>query len=131
MAKRRCTETNKRGERCGFPPQRENDLCWLHDPEHAEAAQEARRTGGMRRKRENTLSGAFDFAGIESEGGLARLLDIAAFDTLAQEAGHQKARTLVAIVVAGEKVLHAKELEERVEALESVLGDGLKKDGRR
>lgn len=125
--KRRCAAKNKRGEPCGFTPLRDNDLCWAHDPENAEAAQEARRHGGLRRRRENTLAGAYEFDGIESEGALARLLDIATYDALSLDLGVAKVRTLVAIVQTAERVLHGQELEKRVEELESVLGDRLKK----
>jgi hypothetical protein len=119
------------GEACKQAPLRDKDLCYWHDPENEKAAQEARRDGGLRRKRESTLAGAYEFEGILTDGGIARLLDIAAFDTLAQEAGHQKSRTLIAIVLAAEKVVHAAEVEERLIALESVMGDRLKNGGRR
>ena len=36
----------------------------MHSPEHAKEVQEARRLGGLRRKREVTLSGAYDFEGL-------------------------------------------------------------------
>src|SRR5689334_18863662 len=91
--KRRCKAANKRGEPCGFPPLTDSDLCWAHDPENEEAAQEARRLGGVRRKRETTLAGAYEFGGILADGGVARYIEIAAFDSLALDAGHAKIRT--------------------------------------
>ena len=126
MAKRKCRETNKRGDRCGFSPQRESDVCWLHDPDHADEAREARRHGGLRRKRESTLAGAYEFDGILSEGGIGRYLDIAAYDALSLDFGVAKVRAMVAIAQVAEKVLHGADLQERVEALESVMGDKLK-----
>lgn len=118
------------GEDCRQSPLRERDYCYWHDPENEEAAQEARRHGGLRRKRESTLAGAYDFDGITSEGALARLLDVAAYDALALDAGLGKVRAIVAIVQVGEKVLLAQDFEQRLNEIESVLGDRIKKPRR-
>ena len=124
--KRRCKAENRSGDPCGFQPMLESDLCWVHDPENEEAAQEARRLGGVRRKRESTLAGAFEFDGILAPGGLARYVEIMASDTLGLEFGYTRVRAMVAVAGIAEKVIHAKELEERIADLESVLGDKLK-----
>jgi len=129
--KRRCKATNKRGEPCGFQPMLESDLCWVHDPANEEAAQEARRVGGVRRKRESTLAGAYEFEGILAENGLARFIEIAAYDVLALDAGHSKIRAMVAVAQAAEKIIRGQEMEERIAALESVLGDRTKRGGGR
>ena len=114
------------GEGCKQAPLRDREFCFWHDPESEEAANEARRTGGLRRKREGTLAGHFEFDGIESPGGLARLLNIAVYDCLSLDLSANRVRALVAIVQTAEKVLLAQEMEKRVEALESVMGDKLK-----
>lgn len=129
--RRHCKATNKRGEACGFQPMRESDLCWHHDPENEEAAQDARRLGGVRRKRESTLAGAYEFDGILSDSGIARYLDIVAYDALSLDHGVARVRAMVAIVLAAEKVLRGEDVEARVAALESVLGDRLKNGVRR
>lgn len=130
--RRRCKATVlTTGEGCRQNPLRDKDFCFWHDPESEEAAKEARRTGGLRRRRESTLAGAYEFDGIESEGGLARLLNIAAYDALALDTGVNKVRSIVAIVQAGERVLHNQELEARVAELESLMGDRPKKGGTR
>lgn len=118
------------GEECRQAPLREREFCYWHDPENEEAAQEARRHGGLRRKRENTLAGAYDFDGINSEGSLARLLDIASYDALSLDVGLGKVRAIVAIVQTAEKVLLAQDFEQRLEAIESVLGERVKEKRR-
>jgi hypothetical protein len=129
--KRRCKAANKRGEPCGFPPLTDSELCWAHDPENEEAAQEARRLGGVRRKRETTLAGAYEFGGILADGGLARYIEIAAFDSLALDAGHAKIRTMVAVAQVAEKVLKTEELERRLAELEEILRDQIKEASKR
>ena len=53
----------------------------MHSPEHAQEAQEARRLSHLRRKREATLSGAYEFEGLDNVQGLKRILEIATLDT--------------------------------------------------
>ena len=48
----------------------------MHCPEHAAEAAEARRLGGLRRRREVAVSGAYDFCGLESVGDIRRLLEV-------------------------------------------------------
>ncbi|MEO8539160.1 MAG: hypothetical protein ABI577_05420 [bacterium] len=114
------------GEDCRQSPLIDRDFCFWHDPESVDAAKEARRTGGLRRRREGTLAGHFDFEGIESDGGLARLLNIAVFDCLSLDLSVNRVRALVAIVQTAEKVLLAQEFEQRLASIESVLGERLK-----
>ena len=48
----------------------------MHSPENAEEVAEARRLGGLRRRREVAVSGAYEFDGLETVAGLRRLLVI-------------------------------------------------------
>jgi hypothetical protein len=109
-----------------MPPLRESRFCLSHDPEHAEAAQEARRLGGQRRKREGMLAGAYEFDGLHNSEDLKRLLDIAAYDALALDNSVARVRTLIALVEAGKKLFETTELEERVAQVESVMEARLK-----
>ena len=43
---------------------------------------EARRLGGLRRRREVAVSGAFDFVGLQNVPDIRRLLEVAMLDTL-------------------------------------------------
>ena len=40
------------------------DFCLFHSPDHEEEAAEARRLGGLRRRKEKTLAGAYEFRGL-------------------------------------------------------------------
>ncbi len=82
---------------------------------------EARRLGGLRRRREVAVSGAYDFDGLETVAGLRRLLVIAALDSLGLENSIARARTLVYLVGVAGKLLETGELEDRVAHLEHAM----------
>jgi len=121
------------GEECRQSPLKERDWCFWHDPDNETVAADARRLGGQRRKREGTLSGAFELEGLGSIADLRRVLEIALFDSLALDNGVNRNRTLIAITQAGAKLLEVGEFEERLAAIESVMEPRLKSEqkGRR
>ncbi len=61
---------------------RASKFCFWHDPAHAEEMAEARRLGGLRRRKEKAVEGAYDFGGLVDVSQVRRLLEIAALDTL-------------------------------------------------
>ena len=122
MLARTCTAIAHTGRRCGAGPMSESDYCFWHDPDHVEEAAAARKLGGHRRKREATVSGAYEFEGLNGPQDLKRLLEIACFDALALETSIARVRTIIAIVQAGAKLFEVTDLEERLEALEATLG---------
>lgn len=111
------------GEPCHSPKLQEGDYCLMHSPEHAEEVSEARRLGGLRRRREVAISGAFDFVGLETVSDICRLLEVAVLDTLGLENSIARNRTLAYLATSAIKLLEVGELEQRLESLEAaVLG---------
>jgi len=121
VATRACKFRKEDTEACQAPPLLASDFCFWHDPEHAQEAAEARRLGGIRRRRERTVSGAYEFEGLESVPSIRRVLEIAVLDTLGLENSIARGRALIAAVLAAAKLLEAGEHEERLEALEATL----------
>ncbi len=121
LKQRRCSGTNAQGQPCGYGALRGKDLCFWHDPAHAEEAREARRLGGQRRRREGVLQGSYDFDGLETVSDLRRLLEIATTDALALENSVARIRVLVSVVQVGAKLLETGELEERITRLERTV----------
>jgi len=97
---------------------KEGEYCLMHSPEHAAEAAEARRLGGLRRRREVAVTGAFEFPGLQSVADIRRLLEIAVLDTLGLENSISRARTLAYLAMAAIKLLDVGELEQRLTALE-------------
>jgi len=93
----------------------------MHSPEHAQEVQEARRLGGLRRKREATLSGAYDFEGLETVSGIRRLVEVAAMDTLGMENSISRSRTLAYLAQVALRTLEVGDLEERIITLEQAV----------
>ncbi|MDA1129508.1 MAG: hypothetical protein O2913_12545 [Chloroflexi bacterium] len=93
----------------------------MHSPDNAEEVAEARRIGGLRRRREVAVSGAYEFDGLETVAGLRRLLMIAALDTLGLENSIARARTLIYLVGVAGKLLETGELEQRIAVLEGAI----------
>ena len=91
---RHCQAIATGGQPCNATPLREAPHCFWHSPEHHGAAQEARRLGGLRRQREATVSGTYEFDGLASPDAIRRLLEIAVTDTLALENSVARSRSL-------------------------------------
>ena len=118
--KRLCAHVMADGQRCRAAPLREGRHCFLHDPERAADAAEARRVGGIRRRRESTLEIAYDLAGLDSVEGIRRLLEVVVADALSLDNGIGRLRVLIAAVSAAGRLLDAGELEARITALEAI-----------
>lgn len=123
LGNRTCSAVLDTGRQCGATPQRETDYCFWHDPEQVEAAAEARRLGGQRRRREGIITSAFDFEGLADVTSIRRLLEVAVVDTLQLENSVARNRTLAALAQSASKLVEAGELAARVSALESLLAD--------
>ena len=82
----------------------------MHSPEHAEDMAEARRLGGLRRRREVAVSGAYDFVGLQTVADIRRLLEVAVLDTLGLENSIARARTLAYLATTAIKLLEVGEL---------------------
>ena len=143
VMRRRCQIRRADGRPCGMPPQRDRPYCFAHDPERAEEAAEARRLGGLRRRKEGTVAIAYDLPGLDTVEGIRRLLEIVVTDGLGLENSIARLRALTSTAVAATNLLKVGELEDRVAALEAahrrgedaapavgLLDDGLLEDHR-
>jgi hypothetical protein len=99
-----CAGTKADGTPCRTRPLRGERHCLWHSPDHTEEAAEARRLGGLRRKRERTVALAYDLEPLDSVASIRRLLDIAAVDTLSLENSVARSRVLLGIVGVAAKL---------------------------
>jgi len=118
---RTCRFVREDGSPCRSTPMKGEDYCFWHSPEHAEEADEARRLGGLRRRRERTVAGAFEFGGLATVTDIRRLLEVATIDTLSLENSVARSRTLAYLAQSALKCLEVGELEERLALLEAAV----------
>jgi hypothetical protein len=121
LARRTCTHRMTDGQLCRAGPQRERPFCFAHDPERATEAADARRLGGLRRRKEGTIAVAYDLPGLDSVAGIRRVLDIVVADGLGLENGIAKLRILIAVAGAATNLLKVGELEDRLAVLEAAV----------
>lgn len=118
---RTCSGTAETGERCRQAPLRGKSFCFWHDPDSTEEAEQARRLGGQRLRRDKTVEGAYDLEGLNSVPHIRRVIEIAIVDALSLENSIARVRALMAGALAAAKLLEVGELEERLEAVEAAL----------
>ncbi len=118
---RTCTRPLPDGRRCRAWPLRDQPFCFWHAPDREEEAAEARRLGGLRRRRERTVAGAYELEGLASIPALRRILEVVAVDTLSLDNGIARSRVLIALVATAAKLIEIGELEDRIARLEASL----------
>ena len=121
VMRRRCVFPRSDGQPCQMAPQHDRPYCFSHDPERAADAAEARRMGGMRRRKEGTIAVAYDLPGLDAVAGIRRLLEIVVTDGIGLDNGIARLRVLISTAVAAMNLLKVGELEERLAALESAV----------
>ena len=121
VIRRRCEFGKADGRPCAMAPLHDRPYCFAHDPERAAEAAEARRLGGLRRRKEGTVAVAYDLPGLDTVVGIRRVLDIVVTDGLGLDNGVQRLRVLIAAAGAATNLLKVGELEERVAALETAV----------
>jgi hypothetical protein len=122
VIKRRCAYAKADGEPCAMAPLHDRPYCFAHDPERAAEAAEARRLGGLRRRKEGTIAVAYDLPGLDTVAGIRRLLDIVVTDGVGMDNGIPRLRVLISTATAATNLLKVGELDERLSAVEAAVG---------
>lgn len=120
VARRTCVFVMPDNRQCRAGPQRDRPYCFAHDPDRAEEAAEARKLGGLRRRKEGTIAVAYDLPGLETVEGVRRLVQIVVTDAMGLDNGIARLRVLLAAALAAAKLLETGDLEERLASLEAV-----------
>lgn len=131
MVARICKAETGKGEPCRQAPVQDSEFCFWHSPEHAQEAADARRLGGLRRRREKAVSGAYEIEGLETVDQVRRLLEVAMLDTLSMENSIARSRTLVYLAQVALKVMEVGDFQERLQALEAAVGPRLVAPGKK
>ena len=119
--RRQCQAAGTDGRPCRAAPLVDGVLCFFHAPETAPEAAEARRVGGLRRRREKTVEVLYGLDGLDGVARLGRVLDLVIHETLSLDNGLGRNRTLLLAVRAGMELLRSTDHEARLAALETLL----------
>ena len=118
---RRCQAIAEGGRACQATPLRDAPYCFWHSPDHQQEAQEARRLGGLRRRREGAIAGAYEVEGVATPQQIQRIVEIAILDTLELANSVARNRTLGTLAQTAQRVLESGEFAARLEALEAAV----------
>ncbi len=119
MLGRACTYLMPTGRPCRATPLRDEPYCFWHSPETAEEAAEARRVGGLHRRKKKTVGAIYGFHGLRTIDDLQTLLETAAVETLALENTIARNRAIAGYAAIGAKLIEVGDHEERLRALEA------------
>lgn len=119
MLARSCAYQMPDGRLCRATPLRDEPFCFWHAPETAEEAAEARRLGGLHRRKKKTVGAIFGFGGLRTIEDLQALLETAAIETLSLENSIGRNRALASYSAVGAKLIELGDLAERVAVLEA------------
>ena len=124
MVARTCHHRKADGSACRAPPLLDGEFCRMHSPQYDAEVKEARRLGGLRRRREVAVAGAYDFEGLTAVQPIRRIVEIAVIDALSLENSLSRARTLAYLAQVALKTLEVGEFEQRLQALETTIQTG-------
>lgn len=124
VMKKTCRYVKASGKQCQASPLRDSEYCFMHDPSRAKERADARRLGGLRRRREKATAQVYDWGGLERVPEIRRVLEVAVADTLGLDNSPARSRTLGYLASLSLRALEIGELEERVAALEKVVHGG-------
>jgi hypothetical protein len=122
MVNRGCSFEMLDGLLCQAPALRGKTLCYWHEPDSSEAAQEARRVGGHHRRKARSVATIYDFAGLRTVESAQRLMETAAIETLALENSVARNRTLISAASGAGKLVETGDLEARLASVEAAVG---------
>ena len=121
LEKRSCIANSAKGQPCQARPLRDGAYCFLHDPHRVEEAAEARRLGGLRRRREKTVTTTYALGGLDTLGDVRRLVQIAVLDSLALDNSSERSRLLLAAASTATKLLQLAELADQLATIDDAL----------
>lgn len=120
MSKKKCQAKNKSGEPCRASANG-NGFCFTHDPAKSKERAIARRNGGLQRITPHVADARLVPKEARTIEGVMLILDYTLQETLALSNTIPRGRLLVSIAQSYLEALKIGELEQRLEAVETVM----------
>ena len=119
-----CTALRRDGRPCRATPMIDEPFCFWHAPETAEDAAEARRAGGLHRRKKRTVATVYGLHGLRTIEDLQATLETVTIETFALENSIARNRAIAGMLATGVKLVETGELAERIAALEAARRPG-------
>ena len=128
MVGRACSYQMPEGRPCRATPLREQPFCFWHTPEREEDATEARRMGGLHRRKKRTVATIYGFGGLRSIEDHQALLETITIETMALENSLARNSAVTRMIATGAKLIELGDLASRIAAIEATLGPKRRSD---
>jgi len=122
MVGRACTYQMPDGRACRATPLRDEPFCFWHSPETAEELADARKMGGLHRRKKRTVSTIYGFGGLRTIEDNLALLETISIETLALENSIARNRALTSMLALGVKLIEVGDIAARLATLEAAIG---------
>jgi hypothetical protein len=109
------------GRPCGATRRRDVPFCFAHDPASAQEAAEARRLGGLHRRRERVLAIVHDVTGVSTPEEQTRLVELGVSDILATAPSLKRGQSLFSAARTSARIRKEALMEARLRALEEAF----------
>jgi hypothetical protein len=128
MVGRACTYQMPEGRACRATPLRDEPFCFWHSPDTADELTEARRMGGLHRRKKRTVATIYGFGGLRSIEDHQALLETVVIETMTLENSIARNNTVTRMIATGAKLIELGDLATRVAAIEAALGPKRRSD---
>jgi len=128
MVGRACSFEMPDGRACRANSLRGESLCFWHSPDTAEELTEARRMGGLHRRKKRTVATIYGFGGLRSIEDHQALLETVVIETMTLENSIARNNAVTRMILAGSKLIELSDLASRVAAIEAALGPRRRSD---
>ena len=122
MVGRACSFEMPDGRACRAAPLRGESFCFWHSPDTADDLAEARRMGGLHRRKKRTVAAIYGFGGLRSIEDHQALLETVVIETMTLENSIARNSAVTRMIATGAKLIELGDLAGRIAAIEATLG---------
>jgi hypothetical protein len=128
MVGRACSFEMPDGRACRAAPLRGESFCFWHSPDTADDLAEARRMGGLHRRKKRTVATIYGFGGLRSIEDHQALLETVVIETMTLENSIGRNNAVTRMIATGAKLIELGDLASRIAAIEATLGPRRRSD---
>ena len=110
------------GRACRAAPLRGESFCFWHSPDTADDLADARRMGGLHRRKKRTVAAIYGFIGLRSIEDHQALLETVVIETMTLENSIVRNSVVTRMIATGAKLIELGDLATRLAAIEATLG---------